>query len=147
MKKILKSLFVAVLIQASAVGTIVTTATPSNSETANTQQITTPESPTILSRKHVWTPSRSRAYVRLKLEDIGWGKKQFRCVDKIVTRESRWTHTSDNRYSTAYGLFQILKTKPGTPVPAQTAAFIRYIKHRYETPCNAWKFHQKHGWY
>lgn len=76
-----------------------------------------------------------------------WHGDQKACLFEIVRLESRWNAKADNRKSSAYGLFQILKTKPGTPVMAQALAGARYIRHRYETPCQALVHHSIHGNY
>lgn len=76
-----------------------------------------------------------------------WHGDQKACLFEIVRLESRWNPKADNKKSSAYGLFQILKTKPGTPVMAQALAGARYIRHRYETPCRALVQHSIRGTY
>jgi hypothetical protein len=47
----------------------------------------------------------------------------------------------------AGGIPQILGLDPRTPAPLQIDRGMKYIIHRYGTPCMAWKFHQRKGWY
>lgn len=82
-------------------------------------------------------------------------QKQFRCLDKLLTAESRWTVTSKNPKSSAKGIGQLLdatrrnlgmepKKKDGT---AQLVATLSYIHRRHVNPCNAWKHFTKHRFY
>lgn len=81
--------------------------------------------------------------------------KQFRCLDKLLTAESRWTVTSKNPKSSAKGIGQLLdatrrnlgmepKKKDGT---AQLVATLSYIHRRHVNPCNAWNHFTKHRFY
>jgi len=72
--------------------------------------------------------------------------KQFSCLKKLWGKESAWNHLADNPHSTAYGIPQILGMKEKNPLK-QVDLGIRYIRHRYDTPCKAWAFHKKHKWY
>lgn len=107
--------------------------------------------PTVTEQKpKVKLPKRKvslRTYVTSRSRAEGWGAKQFSCLNEILWRESSWTLTSDNPNSSAYGLFQLLKLKPGTSREKQVTLGFKYIKHRYGTPCKALAFHNKHGWY
>ena len=84
-----------------------------------------------------------------------WNYKQFRCLDRIWTQESHWNHRSDNPDSSAYGIPQALpgnkmssvgKDWKSNPV-TQIKWGAKYIKVRYGSPCEAWKFKQRTGWY
>ena len=72
--------------------------------------------------------------------------KQWSCLSKLYGKESAWNHLADNPHSSAFGIPQILGLKTLDPYK-QIDLGIKYIKHRYDSPCKAWKFHQKHGWY
>lgn len=72
--------------------------------------------------------------------------KQYSCLKKLWGKESAWNHLADNPDSTAYGIPQILGMKEKNPLK-QVDLGIKYIKHRYKTPCKAWAFHQKRNWY
>ncbi|MEU6710462.1 transglycosylase SLT domain-containing protein [Nonomuraea sp. NPDC046802] len=85
----------------------------------------------------------------------GWNKAQFRCLERLWTRESDWNHRAANSSSGAYGIPQALpgrkmatsgrdwRTNPRT----QIKWGLGYIKERYGTPCGAWAKFQSHGWY
>lgn len=78
----------------------------------------------------------------------GWNTgRQWACLVELVHRESRWNPNADNPKSSAQGLFQILKQRPGLPVTRQAELGIRYITHRYGTPCHALAFHNDNGYY
>ena len=72
--------------------------------------------------------------------------KQFSCLKKLWGKESAWNHLADNPKSSAFGIPQILGMKEKNPLK-QVDLGIKYIKHRYKTPCRAWAFHKKHDWY
>lgn len=94
-----------------------------------------------------WTVSRSRSYVKTALLKHGWSSAEFKCTSDIVWAESRWKYRANNPHSTAFGLFQILKTPEHLGVEKQTERYIRYIEHRYGTPCKALKVRKTRGWY
>jgi hypothetical protein len=72
--------------------------------------------------------------------------KEFKCLNKLWYKESRWNHKAANPHSTAYGIPQLLKMTETNPLK-QVDLGLKYIKHRYDNPCNAWKFHLKRNWY
>lgn len=100
------------------------------------------------------TPPRDIAK-RIMLDEYDWAEKQFGCLDKIFTQESRWKWNATNPTSGAYGIPQSLpankmasegddwKTNPVT----QIKWGLKYIKQRYGTPCQAWSFKRGAGWY
>jgi hypothetical protein len=92
-------------------------------------------------RKPKPSPTRSRNYAKSLVS-----RAQYDCLDKLWTRESNWNHKADNPYSSAYGIPQILRLTEKNPYK-QIDRGIKYINHRYKTPCNAWKFWQNNGWY
>jgi resuscitation-promoting factor RpfB len=79
----------------------------------------------------------NRMYVRQQAEHKGWTGNQWSCLDELVWRESRWKINADNPKSSAYGLFQMLKTPEDTKLKEQTKRGLRYIEHRYGKPCSA----------
>lgn len=95
-------------------------------------------------------PRSSRKYARILVSP-----KQYRCLNKLWSQESRWIHTSKNSDSGAYGIPQALpgnkmasagkdwRTNPAT----QIRWGIKYMKVRYGSPCEALQFHDVHGWY
>ena len=96
-----------------------------------------------------WTVADSKSYARVQM--LAWGKNQYACLDKIWTKESNWDANSYNRQKVmgrnAYGIPQILGLKIGTHPTVQIDKGLKYIIYRYGTPCMAWKFHQREGWY
>jgi hypothetical protein len=72
--------------------------------------------------------------------------KQFQCFNKIITQESRWSYVARN--GSHYGLGQMRSTHYRDLDPyRQIDSTLRYITKRYQTPCKAWTFHVKHGYY
>ncbi|MFJ4739024.1 transglycosylase SLT domain-containing protein [Streptomyces sp. NPDC088775] len=83
------------------------------------------------------------------------GAAQYQCLDSLIRRESGWNHRAANPSSGAYGLMQAL---PGSKMASAGSDWrtnpltqikwgLSYIKSRYGTPCGAWNFWQKNGWY
>ncbi len=72
--------------------------------------------------------------------------EQFQCFNKIITKESRWSYTARN--GSHYGLGQMRSKWYRDLDPyRQIDASLKYITKRYQTPCKAWLYHGKHGWY
>jgi hypothetical protein len=96
------------------------------------------------------TIADARAYALRKL-----GARQFRCLDALVQRESRWRVDARNRRSGAYGLGQAYpgskmarfgadwRTNPVT----QLRWMIAYIHGRYGSACRALDHAYRTGWY
>jgi hypothetical protein len=72
--------------------------------------------------------------------------KEYRCLNKLWSKESAWNHKADNPHSTAFGIPQLLKMTETDPLK-QVDLGIKYIRHRYDNACNAWSFHLKRNWY
>ena len=72
--------------------------------------------------------------------------KQYLCLEQLWYLESKWNPKADNKQSTAYGIPQLLKLKVNNPYK-QIDAGLKYIAHRYGTPCKALTYHLKHGYY
>lgn len=72
--------------------------------------------------------------------------QQYICLSKIIHKESRWNVNAKN--GSHYGLGQ-MRSKHYRNLDGyrQIDATIKYIKHRYGSMCNAWRFHGKHGHY
>ena len=96
-----------------------------------------------------WTPYMCKVYARgyIDLEYPSWGRAEWRSLLKLCGKESAWKHDADNPDSSAYGIAQVLHTKPGTPAPLQVERGLEYIHHRYDRPSVAWAHWRKHGWY
>lgn len=97
----------------------------------------------------IWTKhmAKTYAYSYMTMTYPSWGRSEWRALVKLWGKESAWDHTADNPDSTAYGIAQVLNTKPGTPAPLQIEKGLSYIQHRYDKPSIAWSHWRKHGWY
>jgi len=83
-----------------------------------------------------------KLYAHMKLLNA----KQYRCLELLWNRESRWDPRADNPKSSAYGIPQLLKLKELDPFK-QIDLGLKYIEHRYKTPCRAYAHHLKTGHY
>jgi len=72
--------------------------------------------------------------------------KEYRCLELLWMRESRWDPRADNPKSSAYGIPQLLRLKVLDPY-LQIDLGLKYIAHRYKTPCIAYAHHRKTGHY
>jgi hypothetical protein len=89
----------------------------------------------------------AREVAKIKVSVMYNSKRQWVALEELWDRESRWDYTADNPKSTAYGIPQLLKMDPRTPMVKQIDLGLKYIKHRYKTPVKALEFHDKNGWY
>ena len=96
-----------------------------------------------------WTKQMAKTYAigYIKMHYPKWGRGEWRALVSLWGKESAWDHTADNPNSTAYGIAQVLGTKPGTPAPLQIEKGLEYIVHRYDKPSVAWAHWRKHKWY
>lgn len=105
---------------------------------------------------HGWAHhySGNRRIAATMLHQHGWGHSQMRPLISLWNRESGWCKTAYNS-SGAYGIPQAL---PGRKMSSagpnwrynshtQIRWGMRYIKHRYGSPSNAWAHSQSTGWY
>ena len=83
-----------------------------------------------------------KLYAHMKVLDA----KEYRCLELLWHKESRWNPRADNPKSTAYGIPQLLKYKEKDPYK-QIDRGLKYIDHRYGTVCKAWVHHKKTGHY
>lgn len=95
--------------------------------------------------------SDPRAYLRERASrDRGWTDREWLCTRALVDRENTsWNpHARNGQESSAYGLFQILHMKPGTPLPRQVDRFWDYLDSRYGgSACAALHHSTLKGWY
>ena len=94
----------------------------------------------------VYAMQNPKQYAHKQLITFGFGKKEQDCLTQLWEKESNWNYKADNPKSTAYGIAQMLNEKSKLP-HIQINKGIRYIIHRYDTPCKAWKFWQRHYYY
>lgn len=73
---------------------------------------------------------------------FGWTGKQWVCLRTLWTSESRFDSKANNPKSSAFGIAQLLKEKETEPA-LQILKGLRYISHRYGTPCKAREFWKK----
>ena len=93
-------------------------------------------------------PVDPRAYVAARASRHGWTVMQWKCAARLVQRESGWRVDADNPNSSAYGLFQFLHMRKGTPLHKQVDQFLRYVESRYAgNPCAALQHSLEKGWY
>lgn len=99
--------------------------------------------------ERTWVVEDSKAYAQDVV--LAWANNQYECLDKLWTQESNWRSEAYNKIKVmgknAGGIPQILGLDPKIPAPLQIDRGFAYIMHRYGTPCTAWKFHERKGWY
>ena len=84
---------------------------------------------------------------QITFHKMNYNFEQFYCLDEIVYKESRWNYKAKNPKSSAFGLFQILKSKDKDPIK-QIDQGLKYINHRYNgCACTALAHHKAKGWY
>jgi hypothetical protein len=83
-----------------------------------------------------------KLYAHMKLLNA----KQYRCLEVLWMRESKWDPRADNPKSSAYGIPQLLKLKERDPFK-QIDLGLKYIVHKHRTPCRALDYHNKRGFY
>ena len=81
-------------------------------------------------------------------------KEQYKCLTKLIGKESAWRETAKNPISTASGIGQLLDStysslgmKKSNAGVSQLVATLSYISRRHSHPCGAWKHFQEKGWY
>jgi hypothetical protein len=87
--------------------------------------------------------------------EFAWGDDQYKCLNKLWTKESHWNYKAHNYRSGAHGIAQALpavkmevissdwRTNPVT----QIRWGLRYIDIRYDNPCTAWAKWRSHRYY
>lgn len=92
--------------------------------------------------KEIHTTDMYKLYAHSRLIDY----KQFQCLNKIITKESRWNVSARN--GSHYGLGQMRSTwYRDLDGYRQIDATIKYITNRYDSMCNAWSFHIRKNYY
>jgi hypothetical protein len=72
--------------------------------------------------------------------------EQFKCFDSLIHKESSWRVNARNK--SHYGLGQMKNAKYGRLDGFRQIDWsIRYIKGRYGSMCNGWRFFQKHNYH
>jgi hypothetical protein len=84
-----------------------------------------------------------KIYAHIKIGDY----KEFRCLEKLWTKESNWRPKAKNKLSTAYGIPQLLKMKETNPYK-QIDLGLKYIASAIKVArVKALAHHKKRGWY
>lgn len=94
-------------------------------------------------------------YLYQRVLEECWSEKDYQAIVNIVLKESGLNPNNVNKSSGACGLFQAHPCKKAIKqypdymenYKSQVNWGINYIKDRYKTPSNAWKFWQEHKWY
>jgi hypothetical protein len=85
-----------------------------------------------------------KQYAYYSLGDI----KQYKCINTLYGKESAWNYKAYNKSSRAVGIPQGKSVWLLTATPIQQVEWgLRYIKHRYSTPCRALDHWSKYGWH
>ncbi len=88
------------------------------------------------------TTNHYRQWAFIQLNNLD----QFYCLDELNFKESRWNPKAKNgsHYGIPQGRSKWLKTaSPYQQIDWQ----LKYIKKRYDNPCNALQHHKIKGWY
>ena len=88
----------------------------------------------------------AKEYAKQQLSFRGYRSHNWTCLHSLWTKESNWNHKADNPKSSAFGIAQRLNEKSKDYV-TQINNGLRYIEHRYGSPCGAWEFWTKMKWY
>jgi len=93
--------------------------------------------------------SKPKQYVTYKeyaLHLLGYNYKEFRCLEKLYTKESNWNPKARNgsHYGIPQGRSVWLKKQDGY---AQVRWGLDYIGHRYGEPCIALNHWKAKGWH
>lgn len=100
------------------------------------------------------TPAVARKIAYSKLDEYGWNKVQWACLNWVWGKESAWNYKAVSK-TNDHGIPQ--RNMPNA-TKAEKIAFLKdpikqiewglgYIEHRYQTPCKARAFKERYGWY
>lgn len=104
-------------------------------------------SPVMTYEKRLLVTTDKRERVKLTLGEITTDMKEVQCALNIAYKESRYNVNSVNKSSGARGVWQLLWGKPEWSLLKQTQEAHKYVLHRYDTWCDAYRFHQERNWY
>lgn len=102
------------------------------------------------------TPDAAKEYAFTQLAEHGWDTESQRaCLIDLWTGESNWRPNAYNKQAVyqngerlhAGGIPQILGLDPDSTVEYQIMRGFKYIKSRYDTPCEANRFWHRNFWY
>ena len=132
-----------------------TTETTITTTTTTTKKKTTKKTTKKITMKVNYNQQEILNYVHQEILNMGWSSSDYEATVNILIKESGINPNSVNKSSGACGLFQAnpckkaIKQYPDymTNYKSQVKWGLNYIKGRYKTPSNAWKFWQEHKWY
>jgi hypothetical protein len=104
-------------------------------------------SPELTVEKRLSVIMDKRDRVEFAITQFTDNKREVRCALEIAYKESRYNVDSYNKSSGARGVWQLLWAKPDWSLLKQTEEAHKYVLHRYETWCDAYRFHQERNWY
>jgi len=89
------------------------------------------------------------------LNEYGFSEKEYKCLNRLWTKESHWNYKARNKSSGAHGIAQALPASKMNVVSTdwrinpvtQIRWGLRYISIRYETPCKALAKHKRSNYY
>ena len=85
-----------------------------------------------------------KQYAYYSLNDL----KQYKCLASLYGKESAWNYKAYNASSGTVGIPQGKSVYLLTATPIEQVEWgLRYIKHRYSTPCRALDHWSKYGWH
>ena len=85
-----------------------------------------------------------KQYAYYSLGDV----KQYKCIAALYGKESAWNYKAYNKSSGTIGIPQGKSVWLLTATPIQQVEWgLRYIKHRYSTPCKAYAHWKTKGWH
>jgi len=85
-----------------------------------------------------------KQYAYYSLNDL----KQYKCLASLYGKESAWNYRAYNKSSGTVGIPQGKSVWLLTATPIQQPEWgLRYIKHRYSTPCKAYAHWLKYNWH
>ena len=91
-------------------------------------------------------PVQYVSYKEYALHLLGYNYKEFKCLDKLYTKESNWRPDAKNgsHNGIPQGRSEYLATLNGYD---QVQWGLDYIGHRYGEPCIAWDHFNRKGWH
>lgn len=125
------------------------TATPLVSPVLKVKPSSTEQKKESVATKATWQEKKANRKLAKRYAWVGYGWKdmQWRCIEYIFDKESRFDHLAKNQEgSSAFGIGQRLKEKSKDPAIQILHAY-KYIRHRYETPCKAMRYHVRYNHY
>ena len=91
-------------------------------------------------------PKQYVTYKEFALHQLGYNYKEFKCLDKLYTKESNWRPNARNgsHHGIPQGRSQYLARVDGYK---QVQWGLNYIGHRYGEPCIALQHWKDKGWH